>query len=100
MSGEDDVSPAALSVIDGASDIDKAVFSPEKPPEIGANDEALRIRLGTLEEEHRDLDMAIGALQDQAVRQSLTIARLKKKKLQIKDQMTRLRDQIEPDIIA
>ncbi|MEO1706575.1 MAG: DUF465 domain-containing protein, partial [Pseudomonadota bacterium] len=32
--------------------------------------------------------------------QSLTIARLKKKKLQIKDEMTRLRDQVEPDIIA
>jgi len=66
----------------------------------GANDEALRLRLGAFEEEHRDLDMAIAALEEQPVRQALVIARLKKKKLQIKDQMARLRDQIEPDIIA
>ncbi|MEL6379988.1 MAG: DUF465 domain-containing protein [Pseudomonadota bacterium] len=60
----------------------------------------MRIRLRALEEEHRDLDMAIRALEDQPMGQSLTIARLKKKKLQIKDEMTRLRDQVEPDIIA
>ena len=60
----------------------------------GANDEALRLRLAAFEEEHRDLDAAISALEIQPLRQSLIIARLKKKKLSIKDQMTRLRDQI------
>lgn len=100
MSADDDDNATPLTVITGDGGADTPVFSPDAPPAQGANDEALRIRLRALEEEHRDLDMAIRALEDQPMGQSLTIARLKKKKLQIKDEMTRLRDQVEPDIIA
>lgn len=66
----------------------------------GANDEALAIRLATLEEEHRDLDAAIRALEESAPYEGLAIARLKKKKLQLKDEIQDIKDQMLPDIIA
>ena len=66
----------------------------------GANDEALAIRISMLEEEHRDLDAAIRALESGAPYERLSIARLKKKKLQIKDKIQTLKDAMLPDIIA
>ncbi len=65
-----------------------------------ANDEAMQMRLMFLLQEHHDLDRAILALENQAVIETLVIARLKKKKLKIKDEMSFIRSQIEPDIIA
>ncbi len=66
----------------------------------GANDEALAIRLANLEEEHRDLDGAIAAMELSAPYERLSIARLKKKKLHLKDQIQKLKDAMLPDIIA
>ncbi len=66
----------------------------------GANDEAIAIRLSLLEEEHRDLDAAIRALENNTPYERLTIARLKKKKLHLKDRIQALKDQMLPDIIA
>ena len=66
----------------------------------GANDEALAIRLAMLEEEHRDLDAAITAIELTTPYERLTIARLKKKKLQLKDEIQELKDTMLPDIIA
>lgn len=66
----------------------------------GANDEALIIKLHGLKEEHADLDAAIRALESQPHADRLTIARLKKKKLQLKDQIQAILDQLTPDIIA
>jgi len=66
----------------------------------GANDEALAIRLATLEEEHRDLDAAITSLEMNSPYERLTIARLKKKKLQMKDAIQAIKDTMLPDIIA
>lgn len=66
----------------------------------GANDEALAIRISSLEEEHRDLDAAIRALEANAPYERLSIARLKKKKLQLKDEIQTLKDAMLPDIIA
>ncbi len=66
----------------------------------GANDEAMAIRLATLEEEHRDLDAAILALEQNSPYERLTIARLKKKKLQLKDEIKEFKDAMLPDIIA
>ncbi len=76
------------------------IFHPDGKELQGHNDEAMRIRLAMLEEEHRDLDVAIAALETRPDPQILVIARLKKKKLVIKDRITKLRDLIEPDIIA
>lgn len=64
------------------------------------NDEGIRQQIELLKIEHRDLDAAIGALQEQMVPDQLQIARLKRKKLAIKDRIMLLEDQLLPDIIA
>lgn len=64
-------------------------------------DEAeLRSRLGAAKVEHRDLDAAIAALAAMPTPDQLQIARLKKRKLMLKDQIATLEDQLIPDIIA
>ena len=69
------------------------------PSEVTKPDEvALRAKLAELMQEHRDLDAAIDALQ--ASPDQLQITRLKKRKLQLKDQITKINDQLLPDIIA
>jgi hypothetical protein len=59
----------------------------------------LRVRLARLEIEHEDFDKAIGAMAAQGVDQ-LCIQRFKKKKLAVKDEISKLRARIIPDIIA
>ena len=56
--------------------------------------------LARLHQEHRDLDAAIDALHQSPAPDLLRLQRLKKRKLQIKDQITRLESQLLPDIIA
>ena len=62
--------------------------------------EVLRVKLVVLKREHRDLDEAIDALQDRGSSDLLTIKRLKKQKLFLKDQIAVLEDRILPDIMA
>lgn len=62
-------------------------------------DEFIR-RLEFLRVEHRDLDSAIRALADSAVPDQLAMARLKKRKLKLKDEIAWIEDQLVPDIIA
>lgn len=61
---------------------------------------ALKRRLEELREKHRALDDAIRELQDSGVVDALQVARLKKEKLALKDQMAWIEDQLMPDIIA
>jgi hypothetical protein len=63
-------------------------------------EEVLKVELEFFRQEHRDLDQAITALSDTATSDRLMIQRLKKKKLQLKDKITRLEDRLTPDIIA
>ena len=63
-------------------------------------EEVLRVELEFFRQEHRDLDQAIVALSNTATADRLMIQRLKKKKLQLKDKITRLEDRLTPDIIA
>jgi len=63
-------------------------------------DEMLVIRLEVLRRQHRDLDDAIRALEDKGTSDQLTIRRLKKQKLQLKDRMQQIEDLLTPDIIA
>ncbi|MCF2906425.1 DUF465 domain-containing protein [Octadecabacter sp. CECT 8868] len=63
-------------------------------------DEVLRIQLGVLRQEHRDLDEAIHALQETGTADMLTVKRLKKQKLKLKDKIAVLEDRTTPDIIA
>ncbi|SEN89703.1 hypothetical protein SAMN04489859_102122 [Paracoccus alcaliphilus] len=65
-----------------------------------SHDEIIRARLAVLRCEHRDLDEAITALTRQQLTSSLTLQRLKKQKLALKDQIARLEDELTPDIIA
>ncbi|WFE73846.1 YdcH family protein [Roseinatronobacter sp. S2] len=60
----------------------------------------LRVKLEVLRQKHRDLDEAIDALQEKGSAQQLTIQRLKKEKLRLKDQISRIEDELTPDIIA
>jgi hypothetical protein len=61
---------------------------------------AAAARLVRLRMEHRDLDSAIEALRGTAAPDQLQIARLKKRKLRLKDEIAQLEDQLIPDIIA
>lgn len=64
------------------------------------NEEELRKRLEALRIEHRDLDAAIDALTLAGSTDQLQIARLKKRKLRLKDQIALIEDSLIPDIIA
>jgi hypothetical protein len=63
-------------------------------------EKAAEARLALLRTEHRDLDDAIGALRAAAGLDELQIARLKKRKLRLRDEIAALEDQLIPDIIA
>ena len=65
-----------------------------------ASTEHVRARLIELEVEHRDLDVAIDRLADTVSTDDLQLRRLKKRKLQLKDQIIQLKMQLVPDIPA
>ena len=60
----------------------------------------LEARLNNLQTEHRDLDSAIDALIQSGSGDQVQIARLKKRKLRLKDEIAMVHDQLVPDIIA
>jgi len=66
----------------------------------GMDESETRRRLEALRTEHRDLDMAIDALRGTGSADQLQLARLKKRKLRLRDEITQLEDQLVPDIIA
>lgn len=65
-----------------------------------AEEQALRAKLTELVQEHRDLDAAIAAMTETGPADQLRLTRLKKRKLQLKDQITQIEDVLLPDIIA
>lgn len=68
---------------------------------MGTNDEiGTASRLVRLRTEHRDLDAAIEALRATPSPDQLQIARLKKRKLRLRDEIAQLEDRLIPDIIA
>ena len=64
------------------------------------NDDDIQGMILRLREEHRDLDTAIEALETQKSTDTLQIQRLKKKRLMLRDQISRLQDMMFPDILA
>ena len=64
------------------------------------NEDDMRRRLALLRTEHRDLDAAIAALTGTGSTDQLQIARLKKRKLLLRDQIAAIEDYLTPDIIA
>lgn len=64
------------------------------------DEQALRARLAELIQEHRDMDAAIAALVASGAHDQIQLSRLKKRKLQLKDQIAKIEDELLPDIIA
>ncbi|WP_264210468.1 YdcH family protein [Leisingera thetidis] len=63
-------------------------------------DEVLKVELEVFRRQHRDLDEAISALEERGTADQLTIRRLKKQKLTLKDKIALIEDRLTPDIIA
>jgi len=74
--------------------------TPMNTPNHMSQNEVLQVKLEVLKREHRDLDEAIAALQERPVSDQLTVKRLKKKKLALKDRIQAIEDLLTPDIIA
>lgn len=62
--------------------------------------ETLKAKLAALKNEHRDLDEVIARLAARAPIDQLEFRRLKKRKLLLKDQITKIESELLPDIIA
>ena len=95
MSSGDDKDNEAGTIVEASH-----FFSARESGFSSANEDALQVRLALLLQEHSDLDAAIVALAVSRGHDTLTLARLKKKKLLLKDMIQKLRDQLTPDIIA
>ena len=67
---------------------------------VGPDEVAARAKLAQLTQEHRDLDAAIEALSQHTNPDLLQLSRLKKRKLQLKDEITEINNGLLPDIIA
>lgn len=68
--------------------------------ECGVSREDIMRRLEALRVEHRDLDSAIDVLLDGGAGDQMQIARFKKRKLRLRDEIALLEDALVPDIIA
>lgn len=66
----------------------------------GMDETQIAKRLEVLRTEHRDLDSAILALIESGSTDQMQLARLKKRKLRLRDEIGMLEDQLVPDIIA
>ncbi len=64
------------------------------------SEEDLEARLAVVRQDHADMDAAIHALSHTALPDMMLIGRLKRKKLALKDEITRIEDLLTPDIIA
>ncbi|MCT8330443.1 YdcH family protein [Albidovulum sediminis] len=64
------------------------------------SEDVLRVKLEVLKTEHRDLDEAIHLMEESGRADQLTLRRLKKQKLGLKDRIARIEDLLTPDIIA
>lgn len=72
----------------------------EAVTDVQGNEISAAARLVRLRLEHRDLDAAIDALRSVSAPDQLQIARLKKRKLRLRDEIAMLEDALIPDIIA
>lgn len=68
--------------------------------EADTDEAAIRAKLSQLTQEHADLDVAVQALALAPLPDMMVIARLKRKKLALKDEIQSLKSQLLPDIIA
>lgn len=64
------------------------------------HEDVVKVRLNALRTVHRELDEQIVAMEGEGYPDMLLLRRLKKRKLGLKDQIARLEDELNPDIIA
>ena len=69
-------------------------------PFLSEEEQALHARLKDLRQEHADLDASIEALMHMPLPDQLMIARLKRKKLTLRDEIVKIEAIVLPDIIA
>lgn len=69
-------------------------------PLLTEEEQALQAQVRLLRLEHSDLDASIEALGQMPIPDQLRIARLKRKKLQLRDEIVQIEGRILPDIIA
>ncbi len=62
--------------------------------------EAIKCRIVDMQVEHHDLDVIIAKLSESPYPDQLQLKRLKKRRLQLKDMITKLKEQLIPDILA
>lgn len=62
--------------------------------------EDLKHKLNKLKEEHRALDDKIACLMEKPLYDQVAVQRLKKRKLQLKDEIIKLKAKLIPNIIA
>ena len=70
------------------------------PPSSMESAEEIKRRIGELNLEHRDLDRAIEALEQDPVHDELQLKRMKKRKLLLKDSIAKLESKLIPDLDA
>jgi hypothetical protein len=73
---------------------------PQPMPMMDEDRDALIARLNTLRSEHRDLDTVIARLASDGMADQIHLARLKKRKLKLKDEIAWIEDRLIPNIIA
>jgi hypothetical protein len=64
------------------------------------SEDELRLRLAELKQEHADLDASLQAIALSPLPDMLLVGRLKRRKLALKDEISRIEDLLTPDIIA
>ena len=92
-----DIPPLDVTTLFPAEAADSAR---QNNPSQNSEIQGLQHQLAELEFEHRDLDEVISRLSDGTPTNQLQIQRLKKRKLNLKDEITRLNTKLLPDIIA
>ena len=97
------MAPAVLRLAGMKFNLDKSLRKAQEACPYAMTDEeeqALRAKLTELRQEHGDLDAAIAAISASSHCDQLQLTRLKKRKLQLKDQITLIEDSLLPDITA
>jgi hypothetical protein len=90
-----------MSGSDGVRRVRGDIIKPNYPgTAMDLDTEALQAQLAALKTEHRDLDEVIARLAERAPVDQLEVQRLKKRKLLLKDQITKIESELLPDIIA
>jgi hypothetical protein len=75
-------------------------YAPRSALAMDLDIEALKAKLAALKTEHRDLDDVIARVVERGPFDQLQLQRLKKRKLMLKDQISKIESELLPDIIA